>query len=583
MRKSFRDGKIIVACKNYEDVVYDVASNDLHVRFDGKGGITDYTLNNQSVSYVKQNFLNLYIDKKSVGVFCDKTVELAGRTLKIILKKDGVRLTVFQFIPPKGNAVFYEFKASKAGDYDIVLDLGQAKNGFSFAANVENNYVHENASIYLRTDKSARFLLSYENDAANCRKLLSRFAEFKKQVVDEFRSVKIPASAKTEKDKAVYVSAVFSALENYIEIGSYKSFSAACIYADPVRTYFDTDYWATLAMIKNRPDLVRNAILTLASGIKENGECPAGITFRLQSRTPSYYDSASFFVLMVYDYINRTGDLSLLNETVGGKTVYQYCLLTIDKLSGYEDETSLIRKPGRYNRRDWADEINRTGYVTYVELLYARALDCLSRIVGTRDKPRARRYHGMFLKTKDAINRLLWDDEKGYYVNYKSGDFVEDNLSVDTILAVLFGISDEKQTERLLDNISRLLETRNNRDQQAGDFGVMSVFPFYRGVDRCSNRSSREYSFCNGAAWPYWSALVAYAQLTHGRDHTYALTSPFDWCVKRGIYTLCKYYSPFFPHEIVPLDTANSVFAFVYDWQDADFFCENEEVWKTKS
>jgi len=266
---------------------------------------------------------------------------------------------------------------------------------------------------------------------------------------------------------------------------------------------------------------------------------------------------------------------------VNGKSVYDLCRLVVDRLSTFEDKTGLIVKSGRYNKLDWADQINRTGYVTYVELLYARALFCLSTIVGTRDKTRARRYLEMFEQTKGAINKILWDDEKGYYVNYRDGDFVEDNLSVDTILAVLFGISDEKQTARLLDNVSALLETRNNQSQQAGDFGVMSVYPFYRGVDRCYDKASKEYEYQNGAAWPYWSALVAYAEMRNGRDCSYALLSSFDWNVKHGNYTLADYYSPCAPSGS-PLSTWNSVFALVYDWQEDDFFCENESVWEKR-
>ena len=41
MRKTFRNGMIVAAGKSHEDAVYDVTSNDLHVRFDGKGGITN--------------------------------------------------------------------------------------------------------------------------------------------------------------------------------------------------------------------------------------------------------------------------------------------------------------------------------------------------------------------------------------------------------------------------------------------------------------------------------------------------------------------------------------------------------------
>ena len=75
--------------------------------------------------------------------------------------------------------------------------------------------------------------------------------------------------------------------------------------------------------------------------------------------------------------------------------------------------------------------------------------------------------------------------------------------------------------------------------------------------------------------------MVAYAQATHGRDFTYALTSSFDWNIKRGNYTPIEYYSPIRPDGSL-LQAWSSDAAFVYDWQNVDFFSENEEVWKTK-
>ena len=347
----------------------------------------------------------------------------------------------------------------------------------------------------------------------------------------------------------------------------------------PVRTYYRDAYWTVLCLYKRRPDLIRCQILTLAHGIEKNGDCPSSVTFEFRPRLRNYYDSPCFFVMLVYDYINHTGDRSILDEYVNGKSVYDLCLLAVDRLTEFEDKTGLIVKAGRYNRRDWSDQINRTGYVTYVELLYTRALFCLSRIVGTRDENRARRYREMSERTKDAINAILWDEEKGYYINYKSGDFVEDNLSVDTILAVLFGVSDKSRTARLLDNFSRLLDTRNNRFLRAGNFGLTCVYPCYRGVDRCFSRSVQPFAYQNGASWPCWSALVAYAQMKNGREYTYALTSSFLRNVKEGRYTPVEYDSPL-GDPGSPLHARSSAVAWVYDWQDTDFFENNEEVWK---
>ena len=578
MQTSFQNGAIVARGKYHEDVVYDVCANDLRVKFDGKGGITNYTVSNQGGNCVGRSYLLVFADGKKLDAFCDKTVELVGRTQKITLKSGELSFEIFQFIPPVGNAIFYEIKASERGDYDLVFDFGHWASGLCCASDVEKTFVPENASVCLRTERNARFVLSFGADEAYCEKMIAEFPAYRKRVEDEYRGIAIPATAATEKDKALYVSSIFCALENYKEIGDYKGFSAGCSYVAPVRTYFRDAYWTVLSMYRDHPDLVRNEILTLAHGVEENGDCPSAVTFEMRQHWQNHYDSPSFFVLMVYDYINRTGDFSILDEEVSGKTIYEYCVLVVDKLSGYEDGTHLLFKPGQYNKRDWADEVNRVGYVTYVELLYARALECLSRIVGTRDASLARRYREKCAETKGAINALLWDDEKGYYINYKNGDFVEDNLSVDTILAVLFGISDGKQTERILDNVSRLLETRNNKAQQAGDFGVMCVFPFYRGIDRARNKSSQEYEYHNGAVWPYLSALVAYAQLMNGRDYAYALTSSFDWNIAKGNYTPIEYYSPIRPDGSL-LQAWSSDAAWVYDWQDVDFFEENQAVW----
>ena len=579
MEKTCRSGKIFVTGKFYEEVEYDVCSNEVHATFDGKGGITYSTLYNENGGYFKDVRFDVLINGEKLDPFCDKRVKLVGRTLTMLVKKGATQIEVAQFLAPNESAVFWEIKTNRPGDYEFLFDLGSSRNGFFYSTDVDNRFVAGNDSIYLRTKRNARLVLTYESMSC-CTKLLSGFSAYRKQVEDEIKSVKIPPSAKTERDKTLYVSSIFCALENYKEFGLFKGFCASSYTYAPVLTFFRDSYWTVLPMYKDYPHLIRNQILTLALGIDGSGNCTSSVAFDFLERFRSnHYDSPCFFVLMVYDYINRTGDRSILSEEANGKTVYDYCLLVIDKLMEFEDRTGLIVKLGRYNNRDWADQINRTGYVTYVELLYARALFCLSRIVGTRDQALAGKYRELAERTKNAIDRLLWDDGKGYYVNYRDGDFVEDNLSVDTILAVLFRIADKDKTERILDNVEKLLETRNNRIRRMGDFGVMCVYPHYRGADRSFSRSQQPYCFHNGAAWPYWSALVAYAYIMNGRDPTYALTSSFIWNLKAGNYTPNACYSPIFSAKM-PLHARSSDAAWVYDWQSGDFFDENPSSWQ---
>ena len=145
---------------------------------------------------------------------------------------------------------------------------------------------------------------------------------------------------------------------------------------------------------------------------------------------------------------------------------------------------------------------------------------------------------------KQAINTLLWDEEKGYYVNYRCREYTERNLSVDTVFAAIFDIAEEEKAVRMLQNMEQLLESRNNKEQKAGDYGVLSVYPFYSRVDGACHKSSQPYYYHNGANWPYWSAMYAYAKRKYGMEYRYALESWFDYNVERGNYTPVEYFSP---------------------------------------
>ncbi|MDE5618290.1 MAG: hypothetical protein K2I79_02245, partial [Clostridia bacterium] len=140
-------------------------------------------------------------------------------------------------------------------------------------------------------------------------------------------------------------------------------------------------------------------------------------------------------------------------------------------------------------------KVFRSGYVTYDEALYARALQAMDefyRIKG--DKVKSDNYAQMYTQVKDAINTLLWDEEKGWYVNYKDDNFTEDNLSIDTVVCALFSIADEDRAKRMLSAMERLLESKNNKAQGAGDWGTLCVYPFYKNAGHTVQKSPLPYS-----------------------------------------------------------------------------------------
>jgi len=71
----------------------------------------------------------------------------------------------------------------------------------------------------------------------------------------------------------------------------------------------------------------------------------------------------------------------------------------------------------------------------------------------------------------------------------------------------------------------------------------MTVWPFYKNPEAVYWISSQPYNYHNGANWPYWAAIYAYAKRKYGMEYSYALESWFTYNVERGNYTPIEYFS----------------------------------------
>ena len=100
----------------------------------------------------------------------------------------------------------------------------------------------------------------------------------------------------------------------YKEVGRFKGFIAGIVYQSPARTYYRDGYWTAISILKYRPDMVRNQILTLAAGINKDGKCPSAVKSNFKNWWGNHYDSPSFFAILLYDYVRLTGDLGIFTE-----------------------------------------------------------------------------------------------------------------------------------------------------------------------------------------------------------------------------------------------------------------------------
>ncbi|MDE7348191.1 MAG: hypothetical protein K2N53_00840 [Clostridia bacterium] len=629
-------GEIVVNEQFHKKVCYDVANNRITAQFDGRGGISKYAVMNK-YSVFSAFYSLYTIDGRPLEYMCDKEVRMLGKKQITSFSEKGADIVITQFLDTENNCIYVENKVSAKQDLtfknvtnfgidfgsyvqqllanrlnagniakilgglmkknkksveecdgmtyikgqvmgDFYLDV--AVNGKAFGLESERGFYNQfsyGGQVKAGETKTFRYVISAgtRSDFTNCnvKNALKNFDGALKDCDAYADGLDCPKPLEGNFMQAYYKSLLNASLSNYKELGKFKGFLAGIVYQFPARTYYRDAYWTVLSVLPVKPELVRNEIITLANGISKKGECPSAVKFNFKNYWGDHYDSPSFFVLMLYDYLVHTKDFSILEEKVKAGKVIDSANLVLKRLMKETDETGLLVKGGDYNRRDWCDNVFRSTYVTYDEALYARALFAMSEIykVCYGDEVKSKDYADKYDKVVKAINDLLWDEEKGWFVNYCSDKFVEDNLSIDTVVIALFGLASEERIDRMLKNMQELLESKNNKEQGAGDFGTLSVYPFYKNTEDIVQKSSLPYYYHNGGDWPYLSCVYAYAKLMRGMDYIYPLTRWFEYNAEKGNYTPIEFFSPVHPDGSM-LQAWSSTGAFVLAYPEGDFF-----------
>ncbi|MCL6431176.1 MAG: hypothetical protein K6V36_10005 [Anaerolineae bacterium] len=319
-------------------------------------------------------------------------------------------------------------------------------------------------------------------------------------------------------------------------------------------------YWCSQALLPFWPERVREAIFSLARAVHEDGrlgrsirtlpeyeEGPGGSDPSAYEVWPDACDSPSYFAMLVHDYVCWTGEQDLLEERVGGRSIWEKALACVSYLRSRDTNHDLLFEKRR-TQPDWAFDVLRDDWVTYDLCLHCQALKNVSEMALLRgDEATARDMVTWMNGAQTAINRRLWHEGRGHYVDYVRSyqGFVEDHAAIDTVVAALYGIGTESQCHRHLEHLERMLETRQNEQQYYGDWGLMSCYPFYKERGDLEGRSAWAYSFHNGAAWPGWSGVFALAELLHRRPGwRYALERWWTYALERRWLTPPEYYAP---------------------------------------
>ncbi|HEY8542678.1 MAG TPA: GH116 family glycosyl hydrolase [Pseudothermotoga sp.] len=365
-------------------------------------------------------------------------------------------------------------------------------------------------------------------------------------------------------EKALYFFSVHTALSCWKDFGTVKALSAGNNYSFPPRTYFRDGFWTALTLLKIDSKLVKEQILALAQGIHDDN-CPSAVMFLNNDEKrllrdlvmsssqlaqfvryendwwSNHHDSGPLFVLLVFEYIKFTEDLSILSEEVDGKTILEKIKIIIRQIDSYpKNKDGLMLKP--YDSNDWADNVFRNGLVSYDLALQIAALGKACEIFkmhGTKVDEFCKKFNIM----KKLFNQRLFDHKKGYFYDFV-GTYVEDHLSLDTIVAILYDIADKDKALSTLSKMHDLLETRNNSEQPYGDWGVMNVWPPYKKRSHLFGKSAFPFRYHNSSCWPYLNCAYALAQFKNGFDPSYGLLEWWKYSLKHGWLNLVEYYSP---------------------------------------
>ena len=549
MNYRFENGAIVVEAKWYEKVQYDMSNAVLSATLNGMGGFLDYRIINDDQHYMPQ-FLGITYNGVKQGVFMDKKVTMQGRRQTIEVNLEPAVLKLEYFLDEKVNGIFMSYALiSDRADDTLKMNLtyfpGYLENcKYAFTGDCEYIWDSRNLTINLsQANPVAKVFVHRGMADLSAEKLVAKYDEYRDALEAEIAGIRVPKGL-TEEEKALFFSTYYCSLENYKELGEYRGFMAGCRYLSPMRTYYRDSYFTILPMYNGQLDKVRSQIYVLAKGISADGTCPSAVRWDWSKWWGNHYDSPSFLAMMLYDYIHFTGDVAYADVSVGEATIFEQVIRAIEKLAESTDETGLLVKPGRFNKQDWADEVCRYGYVTYDIILFARALYCIAMVCKLRgENELSASYMARYEKVRKAMDDILWDDELGYYVNYKNEDYTETNLSIDTVFAAIFDIADEAHAKSMLQRMEQMLESQNNGTPDP--YGAMCVYPFYTDVEATCRKSSQAYNYHNGGNWPYLTAMYAHAKRKFGMEYKYLLTGWFTYNLNNGNYTPIEYFSSY--------------------------------------
>jgi hypothetical protein len=484
---------------------------------------------------------------------CDTLSARAGLVV-MTAARHGVEVRLTAFVGEKTNAVFLHFtfrsldgKAHKA-DVRLWAINWPGRMAVGNRPHPQKlNYIHERVALPAgKSPEEVHHLrVVVTADRPSYEQTFQDFDKAEQTATERSRALAETLQVSDPLLKSMFTATLDDALASFKSApeNDFNAFFAGIRYRAPLRAYYRDSYWAVQLVLPFHPEYVRSNVLLLARGIHDDGRAPSAVLFDGKRFNDFHYDSPALFVTQLYDYLAWTKDFSVLDEAwPKAQKALAYLASTDTGGSG------LMEKP-EADTGDWADEVFRSYHVTYDEALYYRALVCAARIaLAAGNSELSQQYQARAARAKAAINKELWLEDAGHYVDYRRKDgSAENHLTSDSLVTVLFGIPSESQTEKLLGAAKDELETRYV-DKRLGDWGILACNPLYGRKAEIRRSSFLPYSYHNAGEWPYLDGVNALVRLwRRDEDWRYPLLRWWEYSLERNWLTPAEVYSAYHP------------------------------------
>lgn len=263
--------------------------------------------------------------------------------------------------------------------------------------------------------------------------------------------------------------------------------------------------------------------------IRNKGAIPTSIypnrIIEIYSMNPDI-DSTALWIIEACECALHTNDLNF------AKRNYDKISSAFAWLKSKDVDGDFLLEQGE--NEDQTDCLRRKGKVASSQAFWFEAVNKLSGLEELLNhKEIALELKELYQKIKKAINKKLWLEAKGYYVDYIEEP--SDKLNQDASLIIAFGIAPNDRARIMLDNMEKVLWTEH---------GALNVFPPYNETGPLPLEPG---TYLNSAIWPWTCGYEISARFAVGDvEKANKLLKrvlpyyPYEWVSPKG--ELCGAY-----------------------------------------